>query len=124
MINAVKREIPDELLTNGRRVYEGNGVMDEKTFQKASPTVRIREKSFESKVLPTLREAIEKCGLHDGATVSFHHHFRNGDGVLNQVLAVAASLGRKNLNIMISSIFPVHAPLIDHIRSGVVGGEQ
>ncbi len=69
-----------------------------------------------------LRKPLARIPVKDGMTLSFHHHFRNGDGVLNQVLAVAASLGRKNLNIMISSIFPVHAPLIDHIKSGVVTG--
>lgn len=124
MINAVKREIPDELLTNGRRVYEGNGVMDEKTFQKASPTVRIREKSFESKVLPTLREAIEKCGLHDGATVSFHHHFRDGDYIVNMVMKEIVAMGFKDITIAASSLGTAHDPIADYIEQGIVTGLQ
>ncbi len=124
MINAVKREIPDELLANGRRVYEGNGVMDEKTFQKASPTVRIREKSFESKVLPTLREAIEKCGLHDGATVSFHHHFRDGDYIVNMVMKEIVAMGFKDITIAASSLGTAHDPIADYIEQGVVTGLQ
>jgi citrate lyase subunit alpha/citrate CoA-transferase len=36
------------------------------------------------------------------------------------VLAVAASLGIKNLTVALSSIFPVHEPLLEHIKNGVV----
>jgi citrate lyase subunit alpha / citrate CoA-transferase len=74
------------------------------------------------KVLPDIRAAIEACGLKDGATLSFHHHLRNGDGVLNAVVATAAAMGLRGLTIAASSIFPVHAPLVEHIRSGVVTG--
>ena len=42
------------------------------------------------KLLSSLREAIEACGLGDGMTVSFHHHLRNGDYVLNMVMAEIA----------------------------------
>ncbi|MEJ8822776.1 citrate lyase subunit alpha [Variovorax humicola] len=45
---------------------------------------------------------------------------RNGDQVLNQVLAVASARGLRDLRIAASSLFPVHAPLVDHIRNGVV----
>ena len=75
-----------------------------------------------AKVLPSLRAAIEACGLGDGATVSFHHHLRNGDGVLNAVVAEMARMGLNGLTIATSSVFPVHAPLVEHIRSGVVTG--
>ena len=46
-----------------------------------------------SKLLGSLKEAIEKTGLKDGLTISFHHHRRNGDSVLNMVLAQAAERG-------------------------------
>jgi citrate lyase subunit alpha/citrate CoA-transferase len=75
-----------------------------------------------AKVLPSLRAAIEACELKDGATVSFHHHLRNGDGVLNAVVAEAARMGLRDLRVAASSLFPVHAPLVEHIRSGVVTG--
>jgi citrate lyase subunit alpha/citrate CoA-transferase len=35
-----------------------------------------------AKVIPNLDAAIDACELRDGAVVSFHHHLRNGDGVL------------------------------------------
>ena len=39
-----------------------------------------------SKLVASIKEAIEKCELRDGMTISFHHHMRNGDYVLNMVL--------------------------------------
>ncbi|MBV9654327.1 MAG: citrate lyase subunit alpha [Acetobacteraceae bacterium] len=73
-----------------------------------------------AKLLPDLRTAIERCELRSGCTVSFHHHLRNGDGVLNQVMDELARLGLRDLTVAASSIFPVHAPLVEHIRGGVV----
>lgn len=75
-----------------------------------------------AKVLPDLRAAIEACGLRDGATVSFHHHLRNGDGVLNAVMAEIARAGLRDIKVAASSLFAVHAPLVEHMRSGVVTG--
>ena len=40
MKNAVGREIPDYLLTEGREVYQGKNYMDGKYIQKASPRPR------------------------------------------------------------------------------------
>ncbi|WP_323767955.1 citrate lyase subunit alpha [Antarctobacter sp.] len=73
-----------------------------------------------SKRLPDLDAAIAACDLRDGATVSFHHHLRNGDDVLNMVMAALARRGLRDLHVAASSIFPVHAPLVDHIRNGTV----
>ena len=75
-----------------------------------------------AKVLPDLHAAIEACGLRDGATVSFHHHLRNGDGVLNAVMAEIARAGLRDIKVAASSLFAVHAPLVEHMRSGVVTG--
>lgn len=55
-------------------------------------------------------------------TVSFHHHLRNGDYVLNMVLAAAAELGIRDLTVNASSVFDCHEPLIGHIQRGVVTG--
>ncbi|MCA8881644.1 MAG: citrate lyase subunit alpha [Rhodobacteraceae bacterium] len=73
-------------------------------------------------VLPDLDAAIRALGLKDGAVLSFHHHLRNGDAVLNAVVDAAARAGLRNLHIAASSIFPVHAPLVSHMESGVVTG--
>lgn len=73
-----------------------------------------------SKQLPDLDAAIAACDLTDGATVSFHHHLRDGDAVLNRVMAALARRGIKDLHVAASSIFPVHAPLVEHMRNGTV----
>ncbi len=75
-----------------------------------------------NKLVKSIREAIKQSGLKDGMTVSFHHHLRNGDFVLNMVLGEIAALGIKDITVNASSLFDVHAPLIGHIRSGVVSG--
>ena len=73
-----------------------------------------------TKVAASLREAIERAGLKDGMTVSFHHHLRNGDYVLNMVMAEIARLGVKDLTVNASSLFDTHMPLLDHVSAGVV----
>lgn len=73
-----------------------------------------------SKQVPNLEEAIVRSGLKDGMTISFHHHFRNGDAIVNQVMDVIAKLGIKNLRLAASSLIDVHAPLIEHIKNGVI----
>ena len=40
-----------------------------------------------SKIIAGIEQAIRSSGLKSGMTVSFHHHLRNGDYVLNLVLA-------------------------------------
>lgn len=77
-----------------------------------------------TKLVKTIREAIELAGLKDGMTISFHHHLRNGDYVLNMVLEQAAAMGIKDLTVNASSIFDAHLPLVDHIQNHVVTGIQ
>ena len=74
------------------------------------------------KVLPSIRAAIEACGLKDGAVISFHHHLRNGDHVMAMVIDEIARAGIANITIAPSSLFPIHATLVPHLESGVVTG--
>src|SRR4051794_30825611 len=57
-----------------------------------------------AKVLPSIRAAIAACGLKHGATISFHHHLRNGDDVLRAVMAEVAALGLRDITIAASSL--------------------
>ena len=75
-----------------------------------------------NKIVNSIREAIVLAGLKDGMTVSFHHHLRNGDYVLNIVMDEIAELGLCDLTVNASSLFDVHMPLVDHIQNGVVTG--
>lgn len=74
----------------------------------------------ESPKLVTLEEAIRRSGLKDGMTISFHHHFRGGDKVVNMVVDKLAEMGFKNLHLAASSLQDVHKPLIEHIKNGVI----
>lgn len=87
---------------------------------RAAVRFRTDDGAGRSKVLKNLREAIRASGLKSGGTISFHHHLRNGDAVLNMVIAEAAEMGLSNLTVAASSLFAVHAPLVEHIRKGVV----
>ncbi|SDD26836.1 citrate lyase subunit alpha [Ruegeria marina] len=73
-----------------------------------------------NKILPDLDAALSACELKDGDTISFHHHLRNGDGVLNAVMEAVARRGLRGIHVAATSIFPVHAPLVEHIRNGTV----
>lgn len=117
MKNSLGREIPFEF-EEKFGLYEGQ-FERRHTYQKACGEVT-SIKPGESKVLGSIKEAVLKTGLKDGMTISFHHHFREGDKVLNQVMDVIASMGIKNLTLASSSIANVHAPLIGHIEQGVI----
>ena len=75
-----------------------------------------------SKVVSSIKEVIALAGLRDGMTVSFHHHLRNGDFVLNMVMEEIAAQGYKDINVNASSLFDVHTPILEHIQNGVVTG--
>ncbi|MEA4964851.1 MAG: citrate lyase subunit alpha [Oscillospiraceae bacterium] len=75
---------------------------------------------MDTKVVSSLREAIALTGLQSGMTVSFHHHLRGGDFVLNLVLRELADMGLRDLTVNASSLFDVHAPLLGHINNHVV----
>ncbi len=117
MKNSLGREIPTE--------YEEEFGLFQGQFEKRHTYTRAAGevtsiKPGESKVLGSIKEAVLKSGLKDGMTISFHHHFREGDKVLNQVMDVIAEMGIKNLTLASSSIANVHEPLIGHIQNGVI----
>ncbi len=74
----------------------------------------------QNKVVPSLEDAIRLTGLRDGMTISFHHHFRNGDHIVNMVLDKLAEMGFHDLKLAASSLSAIHAPLIRHIQNGVI----
>lgn len=99
--------------------HEGKTVYNPEAAKAKNETPR-RELQKESPKLVTLEEAIRKSGLKDGMTISFHHHFRAGDKVVNMVVDKLAEMGFKNLHVAASSLQDVHEPLINHIKNGVV----
>ncbi len=75
-----------------------------------------------NKCKKSLEEAIRESGLKDGMTVSFHHHLRNGDYVLNTVMDCIAKMGIRNIKINASALTDAALPLLEHIKNGVVTG--
>lgn len=73
-----------------------------------------------SKLCSSIAEAIKRVGLKDGMTISFHHHLRNGDFVMNNVVETIAEMGIRNITINCTAIFNCHLPIIEHIRNGVI----
>lgn len=115
--NQIGREIPQEFV-DSFGLFEGQFAKKHE-YKRASGMVSSVNPG-ESKILGSIREAIEKSGLKDGMTISFHHHFREGDKVLNMVMEEIAAMGFKNLTLASSSIANVHDPIIEHIKNGVI----
>jgi citrate lyase subunit alpha/citrate CoA-transferase len=78
------------------------------------------DRPVQPKQIGSLDAAFDAFDIGHGAVLSFHHHLRNGDGLLNLVLETAARRGLSGLTVVTSSVFPVHAPLAHWIRTGVV----
>ena len=122
MINHVGREIADQFLTEGKEAFQGQFYRDGYTYRKASPTVRAEVAPGRDKVVASLTEAIQKCGLRDGMTVSFHHHLRDGDYVVNMVMEAIASLGIRDITVCASSLGDAHDPIVKYIEDGTITG--
>lgn len=112
MKNILNRTIPDgfkpfigskETIDNNKRVLINE----------------IKTTSQENKVC-SLSEVFDKLSITDNMTLSFHHHLRNGDYCLNTVLAEVRKRKIKNLTLAPSSIFPIHAPLVEAIEDETV----
>lgn len=114
-MNTYKERI--QLVENEAKAL-GKKVYDDANHQKDPDANALRQEK--SPKLATLEEAICKSGLKDGMTISFHHHFRGGDKVVNMVVDKLAEMGFKNLHLAASSLSDVHKPLIEHIKNGVI----
>ena len=124
MKNAVNREIPDYLLQGGKEVFRGSNYRDGASFKKAPSLGRIRTSPVDSKVLPSIRDAIQAVNFRDGMTVSFHHHFREGDFVVNMVMKEIVAMGFRDITIAASSLGQAHDPVAEYIEQGSVTGIQ
>ncbi|MCE5266086.1 MAG: citrate lyase subunit alpha [Deltaproteobacteria bacterium] len=121
MINAVGRELPAYIEGYGPvKPFAGVDIQEKEVTRVAAKLILAGP--AREKVLGSVGEAIRACGLTNGMTISFHHCLRNGDRVLNMVLDEAARIGLRELTVAATAIFPVHAPLIGHMESGVVTG--
>lgn len=123
MLNAVGREIPDEILKlTGKEPFQGNNYKEGVEYRKQGPIVKPVMDHNTSKMVSSIREALEKCGAHDGMTLGFHHHFREGDLVVNMVMKEVHDMGIKDVTICASSLGKAHDPLLEYIEDGTITG--
>ena len=90
------------------------------TAHSATPWLADSEAKHSRKLCASIEEAVKRSGLQDGMTISFHHAFREGDRVINTVVALLARMGFKNLTLASSSLMTCNDALIEHIESGVI----
>ena len=102
-------------------------VFDQKPFISSSEyknhqRVLIDEKKTNNpiKVFDSIGSVIDELNICDGMTLSFHHHLRNGDYVLNFVCEEIKNRNIKNLHFAPSSIFPNNQILAELIENGNV----
>lgn len=117
--NAVGRMVPMEM--NGKPVVPFQGVGKHRpTGRKVGTQIPTGADFTESKLKQSIDEVLDCVRLKDGMTVSFHHHLRNGDILVNLVVDKLAKRGVKGITLAPSALFPVHEPLVEHIKSGVI----
>ena len=116
-MNELGRNIPDYLEGYGTcKPYPRQHVNNE-TYR--SLTIK---NSFEKKekLKSSLSDLLEELSIKNGMTLSFHHHLRNGDRVLCEVMKAIDQMGIKDIKVAASSIFPVHSPLVGLMEKGTV----
>ena len=116
--NAIGRLVPDEIEGRTIRPFMG-AYADHGAGKKAGPPIRATV-DYANKLRASLDEAIDACEIKNGMTVSFHHHLRDGDFLVNAVTDKLAARGLKDLVLAPSALFPVHEPLVGHIERGLI----
>ena len=125
MINAVGREIPEEVLKAiGKEAFKGAYAYDNYEYTKAAPKAHTMMDPKRSKIVESIHDALVKCEIKDGMTISFHHHFREGDYVVNMVMDEIHKMGIKGITICASSLGKANDPIVPYIEDGTIVGIQ
>ena len=123
MINKAGRDIPEEILqATGKEVFQGIYYKDGIEFQKQGPVTKVVMNHDTSKMVDSIHEALVKCGAHDGMTLGFHHHFREGDLIVNMVMHEVHKMGIRDVTICASSLGKAHDELLPYIEAGTITG--
>ena len=112
----MKTNVLNRLVPDGCKPFQGAKTYRSMTHQ-VMPEVKTTNTN---KVIHDIGKLFDRLDIQDGMTLSFHHHLREGDAVLNMVLAEIKTRKLQNLTLAPSAIFPVHAPLAGLIESGQV----
>ncbi len=116
--NVLGRDVPVEI--NGNKAIPFKGIGKHKPAgRKTGPPIPTGA-DYKTKVLKNIDEALDRLELKNGMTISFHHHLRNGDVIVNLIVDKLAQRGLKDLVLAPSALFPVHEPIVEHIKNGAV----
>jgi len=121
VINAAGRRVP--LQINGQAVvpFKGVGKHRPSGLKYAPPIPSCADFPADgNKLTGSLEEALRKCGLRDGMTISTHHHLRDGDLISNKIFEIASSMGVKDLVWFPSASFPCNDPVIKYLEDGTI----
>ena len=125
MINAVGRDIPEEILEmTGKEVFQGNHYRDGYVYKKDGPYTKCVVNNTQSKLVANIHDVLVKCGIKDGMTLGFHHHFREGDYIVNMVMEEVHKMGIKDITICASSLGKAHDPIVPYIEDGTITNIQ
>lgn len=121
MINAVGREIPEQIGNYKVRPYTGAYAGEVPTTPIHTLRCAGKSTSDTQKLASSLEEAIKRVGLKDGMTISFHHSFREGDMIIGQVLTAIKNLGIKHLKFAPSAVVNIKNPsIVDFVKDGTI----
>jgi len=118
--NSIGRRIPKSVDGKLLKPFRGafTDPVEGNVVSRAIPLTRSRGKI--NKVVSNWNELFDNLQPKSGMTVSFHHHLRNGDRLVNEVMRLLAERGLKNLAVAPSALFPIHDYLVELIKSGVI----
>lgn len=121
MINAVGRDIPKEILEKtGKEVFQGIHYFDGHVYKKDGPVTKCVINSNGSKLVGNIHDVLVNCKIMDGMTLGFHHHFRDGDYIVNMVMEEVHKMGIKDITICASSLGKAHDKLVEYINDGTI----
>ncbi len=109
MKNSLEREIPD-----GKKPFISPTSYAERIYHSLPETRHDGNPVF----LDDLDDAFKALDIKPGMTISFHHHLRNGDHVLNKVAHLIEKHDLHDINLAPSSVFPEYdlVPVIEQGR--------
>lgn len=119
--NSAGRSVVTEINGNTAIPFQGVGKYRPEGRKYAPPVASCADyPSDGDKKAGSVREALERCGLRDGMTISTHHHFRNGDLVADMVFSAAKEMGVRDLVWFPSASFPCHEHFIEYLKDGII----
>jgi len=108
MINGVKRYIPDGLSSfTSSDAFKG---IKRRLIER-------KEKQSNTVFFDSIEAVFEHFKIVSGQCLSFHHHLRNGDHVVQKVTKVIRDKNLTNMHLAPSSIFPSYTNLVELIKN-------